>query len=436
MSSRITIPGIPIPGILILLLGLAAPQDWRGLALASFDEAWQTIHETYYDPTFGGLDWTGVRDALRPEVERAATPDAARDVIRDMLSRLRQSHFSLLTSPAAGGPAGEAAVPIEVRAFDAGLIVTSVDAGSPAERAGVRAGDWLTSIDGHDVAAMAATVAAEPGDGRAARLALWRMATRALRGPPDAPARLSLRGPDDRVRTAVVPRVREAGELVTIGHLPPLRVRTHAERLRLPGNRDAGLIGFNVWMPAVAAPFAEAIDRYRDASGLVIDLRGNPGGLADMMRGLAGHLLDEPLLIGRMKMRAIELEFRANPRRATADGRRVEPFAGPVAILIDELTGSASECFAGGLQSLGRARVFGVTSMGQALPAATRELANGDVLLYAIGDFITATGVRLERTGVLPDEVVPLSVEDLAAGRDGALQAALAWIDRSGAAAR
>jgi C-terminal processing protease CtpA/Prc len=58
------------------------------------------------------------------------------------------------------------------------------------------------------------------------------------------------------------------------------------------------------------------------------------------------------------------------------------------------------------------------------------------VLLYAIGDFITATGVRLERTGVLPDEVVPLSVEDLAAGRDGALQAALAWIDRSGAAAR
>jgi carboxyl-terminal processing protease len=220
-----------------------------------------------------------------------------------------------------------------------------------------------------------------------------------------------------------------------LGHLPPLRVRTHAERLRRPGNRDVGLIGFNVWMPAVAVPFAEAVDQFRQADGLVIDLRGNPGGLADMIRGLAGHVLTEPLLLGRMKMREVELEFRANPRRSTADGRRVEPFAGPVAILVDELTGSASECFAGGLQSLGRARVFGTTSMGQALPAATRQLANGDVLMYAIGDFITSTGDRLEETGVVPDQIVPLSIAPLAAGRDEALDAAVAWIDASARAA-
>jgi carboxyl-terminal processing protease len=436
---RTTIPGIPKPGIgipgivLIAIVALsvhAAPQDWRGLALASFDEAWQTINDTYYDPTFGGLDWAGVRDTLRPEVERAATPDAARAIIRDMLSRLRQSHFSLLTAPPAGAPAGDAVVPIDVRAFQDGIVVTAVAPASSAERAGVRAGDRVLAIDGSRVAAMAASVI-EP-DARAARLALWRVAAGALRGQPDVPARLSLRSPDGRERTVAVPRVRESGDLVTLGNLPPLRVRTHAQRLRRPGNHDVGLIGFNVWMPAVAAPFAEAVDRYRDADGLVIDLRGNPGGLADMMRGLAGHLLDEPALIGRMKMRHVELEFRANPRRSTADGRRVEPFSGPVAILIDELTGSASECFAGGLQGLGRARVFGETSMGQALPAATRQLANGDVLMYAIGDFITVTGRRLERTGVVPDEIVPLSIERLAAGRDGVLDAALAWIDASG----
>ncbi len=49
----------------------------------------------------------------------------------------------------------------------------------------------------------------------------------------------------------------------------------------------------------------------------------------------------------------------------------VEPFAGPVAILVDELTGSTSETFAGALQSLGRARIFGRPTMGQALPALT-----------------------------------------------------------------
>ena len=135
-----------------------------------------------------------------------------------------------------------------------------------------------------------------------------------------------------------------------------------------------------------------------------------------MIRGIAGHILSEPALLGRMKMRDVELEFRANPRRSTDDGRRVEPFAGPVAILVDELTGSASECFAGGLQSLGRARVFGEATMGQALPAVTRRLPNGDVLLYAMGDFVTSTGQRLEGRGVVPDEVVPLSISALSAG--------------------
>ena len=433
-----------------VLPGQAARQDWRAVALASFDEAWQTINDTYYDPDFGGLDWAAVRDTLRPDVARAASPDAAREVIRDMLSRLRQSHFSLLTAAPADAPAGEAIVPIDVRALGDGLVVTAVEAGSSAERVGIRPGDHLVSIDGHEVAALAAASRADgpapeeapaaapahAGDStRAPRLALWRQAAGLLRGRPEVPARLGIRSPDGAERTVAVPRVREAGDLVTLGNLPPLRVRTHAERRQLPDGRRVGLIRFNVWMPAVAAPFAEAIDRYREAAGLVIDLRGNPGGLADMMRGLAGHVLDEPLLIGRMKMRTLELEFRANPRRSTADGRRVAPFGGPVAILIDELTGSASECFAGGLQSLGRARIFGTTSMGQALPAATRALPNGDVLMYAVGDFITATGIRLERRGVVPDEVVPLSIDRLAEGGDGPLEAALAWIDASGGAA-
>jgi carboxyl-terminal processing protease len=190
------------------------------------------------------------------------------------------------------------------------------------------------------------------------------------------------------------------------------------------------VIAFNLWMPAIAEPFAAAIDRVRSADGLVIDLRGNPGGLADMMRGIAGHILSEPLVIGRMHMRDADLELRANPRRSTSDGRRVEPFAGPVAILVDGLTGSTSECFAGGLQSLGRVRVFGTTTMGQALPASTKTLRNGDVLMYAIGDFVTSTGVRLEGRGVVPDEVVPLEPAALAAGHD-AMAGALAWLDKA-----
>jgi carboxyl-terminal processing protease len=95
------------------------------------------------------------------------------------------------------------------------------------------------------------------------------------------------------------------------------------------------------------------------------------------------------------------------------------------------MSGSASECFAGGMQSIGRARIFGQTSMGQALPALFDRLPNGDLLIHAYGDFVTATGTRLEGQGVIPDEAVPLERADLLAGRDRTMEAALAWIDRS-----
>ena len=78
---------------------------------------------------------------------------------------------------------------------------------------------------------------------------------------------------------------------------------------------------------------------------------------------------------------------------------------------------------------IGRVRVFGQRSMGQALPALFTRLPNGDVLIHAYGDFVTADGTRLEGRGVVPDELIALDRKDLLAGRDRTLEAALAWFD-------
>ena len=125
------------------------------------------------------------------------------------------------------------------------------------------------------------------------------------------------------------------------------------------------------------------------------------------------------------------MKYPANARLVDTAGERAEPSSGPLAIIVDGMTGSASECFTGGLQSLGRARVFGETSMGQALPALFDTLPNGDVFIHAWGDFVTGTGVRIEGRGVVPDEPVAVTRDTLLAGRDAPMQAALAWIDRA-----
>jgi carboxyl-terminal processing protease len=88
------------------------------------------------------------------------------------------------------------------------------------------------------------------------------------------------------------------------------------------------------------------------------------------------------------------------------------------------------------MQSLGRVRVFGERTMGAALPSQFDRLPNGDVFIHATADFVTADGTRLEGRGVIPDADVPLKRDELLAGRDSALEAALAWIDSAQIAAR
>lgn len=405
-----------------------AAQDWRRDGLSAFDETWQAIRDSHYDPTFNGVDWAAVRSELRPRAEQAETPDGVRRVIRDMLARLGQSHFVLLTSSPVGRPLpGDAMAPIDVRVLAGDVVVTRVDGLHPGDAAHPRPGDRVVRIGGEDVGHWLAS--AEGPDDRARRLDAWQRVFRALHGRPGSTVDLTLEAPDGAARRAAVTRVPKAGTPVVLGQLPALHVSFDAFDVRTPAARRVGVIGFSAWMTAMSEPFARAVDAFREADGVVIDLRGNPGGLADMLRGVAGHFLPTPALLGRMHMRGAVLEFRANPRRSTSDGRRVEPYAGPLAILVDELTGSASECFAGALQSLGRARLFGTTTMGQALPASTRALANGDVLMYAVGDFVTSNGRRLEGAGVVPDVVAIPSRQSLAEGRDVVRDAALAWID-------
>jgi carboxyl-terminal processing protease len=183
-------------------------------------------------------------------------------------------------------------------------------------------------------------------------------------------------------------------------------------------------------IPIVRALDAK-IDQFRQAEGMILDLRGNLGGLGGMIVGVSGHFLNERVSLGTLKMRGSDLNFFANPRRVNSAGERVEPYSGPVAILVDALSLSAAEIFAGGMQAVGRVRVFGERTGGQALPAVWDRLPNGDVLYHAFGDFVIPSGKRLEGRGVVPDELVPVTREELLAGKDAPIEAALRWISES-----
>ncbi len=409
--------------------------------LETFDAAWTIVRDTHFDKTFNGVDWEAAKAEFRPKAAAAATTAELRAVLRSMLARLGQSHFSILPATADSATAktsatGAATPGFDVRQVGRDVLVTSVEAGGPAAAAGVRMGWRLTAVGGKPVDGMLAPLkeVASVGkdDERVAALEAWRMIRAQLNGPSETTVDVTFEDGAGATVSKSIPRSAEPGQPVTVGNLPTMYVRVNNETRKTPSGKTAGFVGFNVWMTAVDRPFQEAIDQHRGAAGIVLDLRGNPGGLAAMMMGIAGHFVADPIPLGVMKTRDNELKFTVNPRRVSAAGERVDIYTGPVAILVDGLSGSASECFTGGMQSLKRVRVFGQRSMGAALPSQFDRLPNGDVFIHATGDFVTADGTRLEGRGVLPDQAVPLTRKALLAGQDAPLEAALAWIDNAG----
>lgn len=412
-------------------------------ATATFDTAWARIDRTYYDTTFLATRWKVLRDSLRPQAVRAKTNAELRAVLQVLLSSVGVSHFGLIPKelspalddvPTARDASREpGTIGVSLRLAGDQLLVWKVDTGGPAWIAGVRPGLTVGSINSANLASTIPPLAKIENESvrRQATLSAVMRANASLAGYVGDTVTLGLSSQGE-MWTARMARGPVRGQMLRFGNLPPINSVVDVSERTVPGPngpRHVGVIAFSVWLPLMAKDLDRAFDRLRGTDGIIIDLRGNPGGLASMVSGVAGHVLDSTYMIGTLVQRTQILKLTANPRRVSSDSPPVpvQPYAGPVAILVDQLTGSTSEFFAAGLQGLGRAHVVGETSAGAALPAILDRLPNDDVMMHVVADLTDSKGRRVEGVGVIPDEVVPLKAASLAAGHDDVLDAALKW---------
>ena len=432
------------------------------LNVETFDFAWQKVADTFWDDDMAGVDWQAVGDELRPLARDAADAAELRAVLQEMLARLGQSHFGVLPGPAAvengssadgadgtgdectaalmravagdgGSAASDPGPGFDVRFIDSAPVVSRVAAGSSADRQGLSAGLKVVRVADQDLEALAGCLDLDALPPPVANMVRRRAVEGLLHGDAGEPLTVEFADLPGARSVLVFERAHhpDAVEL-GFGNLPPMQYLFETEVL------DAGVgrvlaVRFNVWLiPVVqafgAALYGEPAGGVPVVDGVLIDVRGNPGGVAGTAVGIAGYLLEEKAVLGTMKNRRTELHLPAFPRRSLSGGQRVEPFAGPVAVLVDGGSASTSEIFAAGLQDHGRARVFGEPTAGAALPSVIEPMPNGDLLMRAIADFLRPSGERVEGRPVVPDSPAPLTREGLLAGRDEPREAALAWI--------
>ncbi|HSZ81354.1 MAG TPA: S41 family peptidase [Polyangia bacterium] len=420
----------------------ATANDQRALRLSIFDAAWKTVRDKHYDRTLGGLDWNAVRARYEPLALAAPSEAAFYRVLNQMIGELGQSHMMItgpgadddddaeeLTAPgetASSGPTAPSSGAIgdpglTVRVIEGRPTITAVRARSAAERAGLQPGYIVTHIAGREL--KVTTDSARPMRPVEERFAVRRLALRRLLGV--AGTRVSVRFLDNADRPGQVVLVRDepTARPVHVGHLPPLYPEVHARQ-----QGDVGIIAFNIFLlDPVLGQIQRAIDgfRTRGVHALILDLRGNPGGHGAMAIPVASRLVDAPLTLGTIQFRDFAQTLVARPEMG------VTPFLGPVAILTDEGTASASEILAAGLQEAKRAVVVGDSTLGAALPSLIEALPGGAVMQYVVADFRTPKGVLLEGRGVQPDKRVLETRAGLRTGRDPVLDAALVAIRAS-----
>lgn len=394
----------------------------------TFDIVWRAVKDKHFDPTFGGVDWDKVREQYAPRVATVKSDDELYNLLQQMLGELGQSHFNIIppeaiTENGSEPPTGTAG--LSVRYIDNQLLITRVAEGSPAERAGLRQGFVIRQVDKTTDEQIVRRFAKSKASPAIKELMISRAALAHIDGKPGTSARIVYEDASDRRQEATVERERRRGEMSqAMGNFPPQYMEFESRRLE----GGIGYIRFNIFVMPLLDRIRAAIREMSDAPGIIIDLRGNPGGVGAMSSGIVGVLETRQISLGTMKTRTGQVNFVVFPQK--------NAYAGPVAVLIDSGSASTSEIFASGIQEIGRAVVVGERSAGAALPSVLQKLPTGAIFQYAIGDFKSPRGTLIEGRGVIPDIEVKPSRAALLKGSDPQLDAAVEQVKKRAASVR
>ncbi len=410
MGEATGIPTEPIPAAGNRPLDASAREH-------AFDFVWSTINERYHDPAFNGVDWNAVGARYRPLAIAAPTDEAFWDVLDRMTGELKDAH-TRVESPARvelrqrdeSITLGFGFVPLDGR-----LVISGVNNESDAWWAGVRPGMTLVSIASEPAGAAYQKLLADTRYDSTDRSRHLRALRKLLTGPDGIRMAFTFERADGSRFDATLTRKR-------------LSTRPASSHRLLPSGY--GYLRLTQWTIGATARALEGIDALKDAPGMVIDLRGNPGGSVHAVNSVLGKFFAEKTEVGRVTTRTgrpVSLLFgtvEIIKLKSEIEGNK-NAYTKPVVILLNSGSASGSELFAGEMQAANRAVVVGQPSCGCLLGfLGYTRIPGGGELAYSEVGFVLANGQRIEGQGVMPNHPVPLTVNDLRLGRDRVLEVA------------
>lgn len=339
-----------------------------------FSEVWDIIHNDYLDKSkvndrdlfYGAL--SGMIDALGDPHSMFLDPELTKEFTQE----LDGSFFG---------------IGAEIGRRDGYLIVVAPLAGSPAEAAGLKSGDRILEVDGRDMSSISS------GE-----------AVTYIRGKAGTEVVLTIYSPGS-----------EAAREVKI-----IRDKIAIPSVIYKNEDNIAIVNISHFNEDTDKRFAKAVQEILsdNPSGIIIDLRNNPGGFLDTAINIAGYWLEPNTVVVRETF-----SDKRNDREYTA-GQKTGLRNFKTVVLVNQGSASGAEILAGALQDYGLAEIVGMNTYGKGSVQQLLELKDNSSVKITVAKWLTPSGRTIEGEGIIPDYEVDYTLEDYNNGLDPQLERA------------
>ncbi len=343
-----------------------------------FDRSWKIIKKSYFDSSMNEQDWYRWKLHYQGKIK---TDEDAYVAINTMLESLNDPYSKFLSKKEyaeLNTSIDSKITGIGVNIFsNAGKItVFNVIEGTPASNSGIKSGDIVFAVDKKEVSGMSISDVAG-----------------LVRGPENSMVDLTLLRNNKKITKNIKRK--------------EIKIKT----VKSSVDKNIGYIQILSFIGLTTSnEFLEALEKTEKTEGLIIDLRGNPGGLLPNAVFIANLFIPEGKIVSVVGRNGLKQDLSAQKANYNVNK--------PLIVLIDHSSASASEILSGALKDYKKAKLVGTTTYGKGMVQEVLPMPNETGLNLTIAKYLTPNGTDINKKGITPDVPVEITTEDIKKSND------------------
>ena len=343
-----------------------------------FDRSWKIIKKSYFDSSMNEQDWYRWKLHYQGKIK---TDEDAYVAINTMLESFNDPYSKFLSKKEyaeLNTSIDSKITGIGVNIFsNAGKItVFNVIEGTPASNSGIKSGDIVFAVDKKEVSGMSISDVAG-----------------LVRGPENSMVDLTLLRNNKKITKNIKRK--------------EIKIKT----VKSSVDKNIGYIQILSFIGLTTSnEFLEALEKTEKTEGLIIDLRGNPGGLLPNAVFIANLFIPEGKIVSVVGRNGLKQDLSAQKANYNVNK--------PLIVLIDHSSASASEILSGALKDYKKAKLVGTTTYGKGMVQEVLPMPNETGLNLTIAKYLTPNGTDINKKGITPDVPVEITTEDIKKSND------------------